>query len=102
MLSVQDPEQYDKVIKHTGTIFGNYYKSVGVQSKKGRAKNVTCIFCDGTFTGCSSYLLLLLVFLVDLFSDRRKQILKLVYQYVKMMIIGMHNSKLHRKFSTKK
>ena len=32
----------------------------------------------------------------------RDQIIKFVYQNVKMMIIGMHNSKLLRKFSTKK
>ena len=48
----------------------------------------------------------LLILLVELFSDKRDRILKLVYQYVKMIIIGTHNSemrrKLCRKFSTKK
>ncbi len=53
MLPVQDPEDDVEVIEHAGTIVWNYYKSVGVQSKKGGAKNVTC-FCDTAFTGCSS------------------------------------------------
>jgi hypothetical protein len=52
VLSIPDPEQDDEDIEHTGTIIWNYYKIVGVQSKKGRAKNVTCTFCDCSF-GCS-------------------------------------------------
>ena len=54
VLSVLDTEKDDEAIEHTGTIIWNYYKNAGVQSKKGRAKNFTCIFCDSTFTGCSS------------------------------------------------
>jgi hypothetical protein len=45
---------------------------------------------------------LLLIFLVELFSDKRDQMMELVYQKVKLMIIGMHTSKLRRKFSTQK
>ena len=59
VLSVQDPEQDDEDVGHTATINWNYYKSVSVQSKKGGAKNVTCTFCDDTFTGCSSSLIFL-------------------------------------------
>jgi hypothetical protein len=44
---------------------------------------------------------LLLISLGELFSGKREHILKLVYQYVKMMIIDMHNSKMRRAFSTK-
>ena len=43
-----------------------------------------------------------LIFLVDQFSYRRKQLLNLVYPYVKMMKIGMHNSRRLRQFSNKK
>jgi hypothetical protein len=51
--AVQDPEDDDEDIEHTGTIIWNYYKSVGVQSIKGGSKNVTCILCDTVCTGCS-------------------------------------------------
>jgi hypothetical protein len=57
VLHVQNPEDNDEVVEHTGTIIWNYFKSVGVLSKKGGAKNVTCIFlryCFQPFTGCSS------------------------------------------------
>ncbi len=32
VLAVQDPEDDDEDIEHTGTIIWNYYKSVGVHS----------------------------------------------------------------------
>ena len=49
-------------------------------------------------TGCSTdHLEFLPIFLVDLFSTRRNPILNLVYQCVKVMIIGMQNSNLLRK-----
>ena len=44
----------------------------------------------------------LLILLVELFSDKRDRILELVVQYVKRMIIVMHNSEMLRKLSTKK
>ena len=45
--------------EQTGSIIWNYYKIDGVKNKRGRAKNITCAFCDTacTFvilTGCSS------------------------------------------------
>ena len=43
---------------------------------------------------------LLHIFLVDLFSNRRNQMANLVYQCVKMVTIGMYDSKMLRKFST--
>ena len=42
------------------------------------------------------------IFSEGLFSARRNQMLNHVYHCVKVMIIGMQNSKLRRKFSTKK
>ncbi len=42
------------------------------------------------------------IFLEGLFSARRNEMLKHVYQWVKVIIIGMQKSKLSRKFSTKK
>jgi hypothetical protein len=48
------PEPDDEDIELTGTINWNYYKIVGVLSKRGGAKNVKCIFCDCAFPGCSS------------------------------------------------
>jgi hypothetical protein len=53
MLPVQNPEDDDEVIEHTGTIIWKYYKSVGFRRKKGGAKNVICIFYMA-FTGGSS------------------------------------------------
>ena len=50
---VQDSEDAEDVNQTVPTIW-NYFKVVGVQSKKGGAKNVTCNFCDKTLTGCSS------------------------------------------------
>ena len=52
-LSSQDPDA-DADVVQTGPIIWNYYKSDGVQSKRGGAKNITCTFCDTPFTGCSS------------------------------------------------
>jgi hypothetical protein len=43
-----------------------------------------------------------LISLGELFSGTRVQMLELVYQYVKMVIIEVHNSKVLRKFLTKK
>ena len=51
---VEDPEREDEDIEPTGPIIWNYFKVSGVQSKSGRAKNVTCNFCDTVFVGCSS------------------------------------------------
>ena len=34
--------------------FGIIIKLICVQSKRAGAKNITCTFCDSTFTGCSS------------------------------------------------
>ena len=41
-----------------------------------------------------------LIFLAGLFLDKHEQILESVYQFVKIMIIGMHNSKLPTRFKT--
>ena len=51
---VQDLEREDGDIQPRGSIIWNYFKIDGVQSKKGGAKNVTCIFCDHVLIGCSS------------------------------------------------
>jgi hypothetical protein len=53
VLPTQDAE-VDEDVEQTGTSIWNYYKIDGVQSKRGGAKNITCTFCDTTFTGCSS------------------------------------------------
>ncbi len=102
VLAVQDPEDDDEDIKHTGTIICNYYKSVGVQSIKGGSKNFTCIFCDTACTGCSLSRVMAPHIDGRQFSGISNQILKLVYQYAKMITIGIHNSKLLKKFLTKK
>ena len=44
----------DGDVEQTGTVIWNYYKVDGAHSKRGRAKNITCTFCDTAFTGCSS------------------------------------------------
>jgi hypothetical protein len=44
----------------------------------------------------------LLIFLVTLLSVQRDQILELLYQYAKAVIIFVHNSKILIEFSTKK
>ena len=44
----------DVDIEQTGTIIWNYYKIDGAQSRGGGAKNITCTFCDTSFTGCAS------------------------------------------------
>ena len=44
----------------------------------------------------------LLIFLETLLSDQRDQILELLYQYVKVVIIIVHSSKTLRESSTKK
>ncbi len=46
-------EKMKTVYKQDQSI-GIISKVDGVQSKKGGAKNVTCIFCDTFFVGCSS------------------------------------------------
>ena len=50
VLSVEDDAE---VVEHRGSIVWNYNVD-GAQSKRGGAKNITCIFCDTSFTGCSS------------------------------------------------
>jgi hypothetical protein len=44
----------------------------------------------------------LLIFLVERFSVKKRQILEHVYRYVKRLIISINNSEVRRKFSTKK
>ncbi len=51
---MQDPEA-DEDVKHTGTIIWNYYKIDGAQSKNGGATNVTCTFCDTSFSGSRAF-----------------------------------------------
>ena len=50
---VKDPEREIEGIQSTGSIICNYFKIVGVQSKR-EEQRVTCIFCDTIFVGCSS------------------------------------------------
>ena len=50
---VQDPDREDED-EPTGSIVWNYFKIDGVQSKRGGAKNVKCIFCDSDLIGCRS------------------------------------------------
>ena len=81
-----NPEREDEDIELTGPIIWNYFKVAGVQSKSGGAKNVTCNFGDTVFVGCSSSR----AFAHILGRPaRRNQMLKHVYQCVKVMIIGM-------------
>ena len=53
LLSGQAPDDVEDV-EQAGSIIWNYYKIDGAHSKNGRAKNVTCTFCDNSFTACSS------------------------------------------------
>ena len=39
-------------VELSGSVTWSFYKDVGAQSKRGRAKNVACSFCDA-ITGCS-------------------------------------------------
>ena len=48
--STEDTDDIDQV----GPIIWTYYKIDGYQSKRGGSKNVTCLFCDNNFTGCST------------------------------------------------
>ena len=50
VLSIEDDA---KVVEHAGSIIWNQNVD-GAQSKRGGAKNATCIFCDTSLTGCSS------------------------------------------------
>jgi hypothetical protein len=97
----QGSEREDEDCVQIGSIIWNYFKVDGIQGKKGGAKNITCIICDTVFVGRVP-LGLLHIFLVYLFSTRRNQMSNLAYQCVKMVTIGTHNSKMLRKFSTKK
>jgi hypothetical protein len=38
----------------SGLLIWNYYQVEGSQNKGGGAKNLTCIFCDSSFSGCNS------------------------------------------------
>ncbi len=49
----QDPDA-DGDIEQTGSIIWNYYIIDGVQSTPGGATNITCTFCETTFTEFSS------------------------------------------------
>ena len=74
--SVEDDAEH---VENTGPNIRNYYKvdGSGAQSIRVGAKNIRCIFCDTFQTG------------VELFLRKRRQILNLVFEYVKMMIINM-------------
>ena len=76
VLSVEDDAEH---VENTGPNIRNYYKvdGSGAQSIRVGAKNIRCIFCDTFQTG------------VELFLRKRRQILNLVFEYVKMMIINM-------------
>jgi hypothetical protein len=78
---VRDPEREVEDNEPTGSIIWNYFKIAGVQSKRGEAKNVMCIFWD-TVLLVAVPLELLPIFLVHPFSIRRKKMLKLAYQFV--------------------
>ena len=38
-------------IEKSGLLIWNYYKVEGAQNKGGGVKNLTCIFCDSSFSG---------------------------------------------------
>jgi hypothetical protein len=97
----QDAPWPDVKQLETGSIIWNYYKIDGAQSKQGGAKNAMCTFCDSSFTGCSTSLAFAHI-LGRAVLSQKKQKLEHVCQYVEKMIIGMHNSKQCRKFSTRK
>jgi hypothetical protein len=53
VLSSQDCEA-DEDVEKIGSLIWNYYNLHGVQSNLGGAKNITCTFCDASFTTCFS------------------------------------------------
>jgi hypothetical protein len=53
VLSRQDREA-DEDVEKIGSLIWNYYNLNGVQSNLGGAKNITCTFCDASFTTCFS------------------------------------------------
>ncbi len=68
-----------KTLKKQGHWFGIILVLMpldGVQSNRGGAKNITCTFCDTSFTTCFQ-LERLLIFLEEMFSDKRDRMLDL-------------------------
>ncbi len=53
MLSSQSREANEDV-ETIGSLIWNYYNLDGVQSNLGGGKNITCTFCDASFTTCFS------------------------------------------------
>ena len=93
VLEPEDGEDADQI----GPIIWNYYKVLCVQSKKGGAKNVTSHFAIQISPNAVQHKHSL-IFLAGLFLDKQEQILESANQFVKIMIIGMHNSKLPGRF----
>ena len=50
----QQIDLVDDEDQESGQIIWKYFKSFGIQSKKGGVKNVTCMFCDSQMSGCGS------------------------------------------------
>ncbi len=98
-LSSQDPDA-DADVGQTGQtrIIWNHYKSDGFQSNRGGAKNVTYNFCDAPLTGCSPSQAYAHILGRAVLGQRRPNFAACitVYQYIKPIIIAMHNSKLRR------
>ncbi len=97
-LSSQDPDA-DGDVEQTGLIILNYNKLMAFRANGAESNILHAPFAMLLSLGA---LKPLLIFLVTLLSDQRDQILELLYQYVKVVIIIEHKSKMLRKFSTKK
>ena len=90
----------DGDVKQTGTFIWNYYID-GAHSKRGRAKNITCTFCDTAFTGCSSSRAFAHIIGTAVLGQERSNIEACV-PIRKDDDNRSHNSEMLRKFSTKK
>ena len=87
-LSVEDNAED---VENTGTNIWNHYKIDGAQLKLAGTKNIRCIFSNTVLTESLSVVHLELspISLVELFLLKRKQMLELVFQNVKRMIINI-------------
>ena len=54
VLEIEESNEDTDDIDQAGPIIWTYYKIDGYQSRRGGSKNVTCLFCDNNFTGCST------------------------------------------------
>ena len=100
---VEDPERdlKMKTLNQQGQSYGIISKFLEFRAKVAEPRMSLAIFVI-RFSLVAVPLEPLPIFSEGMFSARRNQMLNHVYHCVKVMIIGMQNSKLRRKFSTKK